>query len=55
MHFNVSEVSGVEPLGTDKLSDVVTRLREIDSPELEKIKDPLAYLRELKRDAGDGE
>ncbi len=50
MHF---EVSHAEHLGIDKLSDVVTRLREIESPELEKIKDPLAYLDEIKRDAGD--
>jgi len=50
MHFDVSRV---EPLGTDKLSDVVTRLREIESPELEKIKDPFTYLDDIKRDAGD--
>jgi hypothetical protein len=47
------DVSRVEPLGTDKLSDVVNRLRAIESPELKKIKDPLAYLDEIKRDAGD--
>ena len=50
MHFDVSRV---EPLGTDKLSDVVTRLREIESTELEKIKDPFTYLDDIKRDAGD--
>jgi hypothetical protein len=47
------EVSHVEPLGADKLSDVLTRLREIESPKLKKIKDPLAYRDEIKRDAGD--
>jgi len=35
MHF---EVSHGEPLGADKLSDVVTRLREIESPEQRKLK-----------------